>query len=36
MPDKVYSMNGNYETNDASTRYEKSFERVHREFRGHC
>ncbi len=33
--DKVYSMNGNHETNDAS-RYEKPFERVHRALRGHC
>lgn len=33
--DKVYSVNGNHETNDAS-RYEKTFERVHRALRGHC
>lgn len=33
--DKVYSVNGNHETNDAS-RYEKPFERVHRALRGHC
>ena len=33
--DKVYSVNGNHETNDAS-RYEKPFERVHKALRGHC
>lgn len=33
--DKVYSVNGNHETNDAS-RYEKPYERVHRALRGHC
>ena len=33
--DRVYSVNGNHETNDAS-RYEKPFERVHRALRGHC
>lgn len=32
---KVYSVNGNHETNDAS-RYERPFERVHRALRGHC
>lgn len=32
---KVYSVNGNHETNDAS-RYEKPFERVHKALRGHC
>ena len=33
--DKVYSVNGNHETNDAS-RYEKPFERVDKALRGHC
>lgn len=33
--DKVYSVNGNHEINDAS-RYEKPFERVHRALRRHC
>ena len=33
--DKVYSVNGNHEINDAS-RYEKPFERVHKALRGHC
>lgn len=33
--DKVYSVNGNHETNDAS-RFEKPFERVHKALRGHC
>lgn len=33
--DKVYSVNGNHETNDAS-RYEKPYERVHKALRGHC
>lgn len=33
--DKVYSVNGNHETNDAS-RYENPYERVHRALRGHC
>lgn len=33
--DRVYSVNGNHETNDAS-RYEKPYERVHRALRGHC
>lgn len=33
--DKVYSVNGNHEMNDAS-RYERPFERVHRALRGHC
>ena len=33
--DRVYTVNGNHETNDAS-RYEKPFERVHRALRGHC
>ena len=32
---KVYSVNGNHEINDAS-RYEKPFERVHKALRGHC
>lgn len=32
---KVYSVNGNHETNDAS-RYERPFERVRRTLRGHC
>lgn len=32
---KVYSVNGNHEINDAS-RYEKPYERVHRALRGHC
>lgn len=33
--DRVYSVNGNHETNDAS-RYEKPYKRVHRALRGHC
>ena len=33
--DKVYSVNGNHEINDAS-RYERPYERVHRLLRGHC
>lgn len=33
--DRVYSVNGNHETNDAS-RYEKPYERVHRALRNHC
>lgn len=33
--DRVYSVNGNHETNDAS-RYEKPYERVHRALRSHC
>lgn len=33
--DKVYSVNGNHEINDAS-RYEKPFIRVHKALRGHC
>lgn len=33
--DKVYSVNGNHETNDAS-RYEMPYERVHIALRGHC
>lgn len=32
---RVYTVNGNHETNDAS-RYERPFERVHRALRGHC
>ncbi len=32
---KVYSVNGNHEINDAS-RYEKPFERVHKALRTHC
>ena len=32
---KVYSVNGNHEINDAS-RYEKPFERVHKALRDHC
>lgn len=32
---KVYTVNGNHETNDAS-RYERPFERVYRALRGHC
>lgn len=32
---KVYSVNGNHEINDAS-RYEKPFERVHKALRRHC
>ena len=33
--DRVYSVNGNHEINDAS-RYERPFERVHKSLRGHC
>ena len=33
--DRVYSVNGNHEINDAS-RYEKPYERVHSALRGHC
>lgn len=33
--DRVYSVNGNHEINDAS-RYEKPYERVHRALRSHC
>lgn len=33
--DRVYSVNGNHEINDAS-RYEKPYERVHRALRRHC
>lgn len=33
--DRVYSVNGNHEINDAS-RYEKPYERVHKALRGHC
>ena len=33
--DRVYSVNGNHEMNDAS-RYERPFERVHRALREHC
>ena len=32
---RVYTVNGNHETNDAS-RYERPFERVHKALRGHC
>lgn len=33
--DKVYTVNGNHETNDAS-RYERPYERVHKALRVHC